>query len=62
MWTYSSQRVEGGRTVKYRIEDGRVLSYGEVIELWTADSSFRSYFADILRRRLSMAIAGKRRR
>lgn len=45
MWSSSSERLEAGRALRFRLSSGdRLLPASEVIDLWQRDAGFRSFF------------------
>ena len=49
MWTPRSERLEGGRAIRFGIDlDSSPVSYLEVLRRWQTDADFRSLFLGLL--------------
>jgi hypothetical protein len=49
MWTARSERIKGGRGLKFNIElESSPVSYAEVLDRWQHDAKFRSFFIALL--------------
>ncbi len=49
MLELTSEIIEPDRVQKYRVtDDGRVLTYSQVLDLWAEDVGFRTYFTSVL--------------
>lgn len=51
MWTAKIQKLQSNNTQKYILEDqdGKILSFGTVLDLWQFSEDFRTYFISLLK-------------